>query len=236
MSAKKAAAVAAPRGPSVTNRRLVNGLLFLGVLAAFTGWFFTLRPGGLGGPAGYILVRGVSMVPTYHAGDLVIVRREASYSPGEIVAYRVPQGEIGAGVILIHRIVGGSGAQGFTMKGDNNPATDPWHPTYMDVVGKAWIIVSKGGLVLLFLHSPLALASLATGIAIAYILVPAERKEEDTPRVGATTKSRGWPPFDRRWISRTAARLRVSRRSLRDQPLGPRWCVPHPDDPPILRR
>jgi signal peptidase I len=68
----------------------VGNLAFAVVfVAALTAWFFTLRPGSLGGPATYVLVRGISMEPTYHDGDLVVIRRSSSYRVSDIVAYNL---------------------------------------------------------------------------------------------------------------------------------------------------
>jgi len=153
------------------SRRLLTDWTFsIGVLIVAVGWMFTLRPQSLGGPADYVMVRGISMVPTYHTGDLVIVRRQHGYSKGDIIAYHVPQGQVGAGIVVIHRIVGGGDAQGFVVKGDNNPSPDVWRPKDADIVGKAWILVPKAGGLLAFLHAPLALASLATGVAVAVLI------------------------------------------------------------------
>ena len=111
-------------------RRLVANLAFaILFMAACAAWFITLRPAPLGGPATYVIVRGVSMEPTYHAGDLVIVRRRPVYQAGDIVAYKIPAGEVGGGLSVIHRIVGGSVETGFRTKGDNNAESDPWRPT-----------------------------------------------------------------------------------------------------------
>jgi signal peptidase len=144
----------------------------LAILVSALAWTFTLRPEALGGPASYVMVRGVSMVPTYHTGDLVVVHRRAAYGPGDLVAYRIPGGDVGAGTVVIHRIVGGSGRSGFVVKGDNNLAPDDWRPRNADVVGKAWFVLPRAGTLLAFLHAPLPLASLAAGVTVALIAVP----------------------------------------------------------------
>src|SRR5579875_1905124 len=73
-------------------------------IAAACLWFGL--PQGLGGRADWVLVSGTSMLPRLHTGDLVLVERRSSYHVGEVVAYRIRKGEIGAGHVVIHRIVG----------------------------------------------------------------------------------------------------------------------------------
>ena len=107
------------RGP--VSRRLRRWLGWLLLVAAAATWVLVLRPTSLGGPATYIVIRGDSMDPTYATGDLVILERAASYGLGDIVAYRVPAGELGAGLAVVHRIVSGTAEAGFTLRGDNNP-------------------------------------------------------------------------------------------------------------------
>ena len=70
---------------------------------------------------------------TYKTGDLILTRAQDSYAVGDIVTYKVNGNQQ-----VIHRIIGGDGAKGYTMQGDNNPDPDPWHPTDADVVGKSW--------------------------------------------------------------------------------------------------
>ncbi len=78
--------------------------IWLVVLGIALGWFLWFRPSTLGGPAHYVMVSGESMEPTLHGGDLLLVRRQGGYSPGDIVAYRVPEGEPAEGRIVVHRI------------------------------------------------------------------------------------------------------------------------------------
>jgi signal peptidase len=185
-----------PRKRLTRRQRFTNTLFVLGLLMAATVWLFTFRPQRLGGPVAYVMIEGTSMIPTYHSGDLVIVRGADSYRAGQIVAYRVPRGQFGEGVVIIHRIVGGSPADGFVMQGDNNPDADEWHPTTSDILGAAWLLVPRAGLALSALHAPLPLASLATGVVIALILTPSDRRQGSRRQVPSARPSpppRKWP-------------------------------------------
>src|SRR5262245_45575795 len=108
-------------------------------------WF--CLPQVLGGRAGWVLVSGRSMLPHLHTGDLVV----------EVVAYRVPKGQVGAGFVVIHRIVGGNGRTGWKMKGDNRTASDLWQPTNGDVIGAKSLRIPHAWVVLRFFHTPLLL-------------------------------------------------------------------------------
>jgi signal peptidase len=119
-------------------------------------WF--CLPQGLGGRASWVLVSGTSMLPRLHTGDLVLVEHRSSYHVGEVIAYRVPEGQVGAGHVVIHRIVGGSGTTGWKMKGDNRTAPDLWHPTNHDVVGAEALRIPDAWLVLRVFHMPVLLA------------------------------------------------------------------------------
>jgi signal peptidase I len=118
-------------------------------------------PQGLGGRAGWVLVSGTSMLPRLHTGDLVLVEHQSSYHVGEVIAYRVPKGQVGAGHVVIHRIIGGNGTTGWRMKGDNRTAPDLWHPTSHDVVGAEQLRIPHAWFVLRLFHMPVLLGLLA---------------------------------------------------------------------------
>ncbi len=120
-----------------------------------------LWPTPLGGAVSYVQVNGQSMEPTMHKGDVTLLRRQSSYGPGDIVAYRIPKGEVGYGADVIHRIVGGDARHGFVTRGDNNDTNDPWHPHPDDIVGKRWFLLPRAGAVFGLVHSKLALAIFA---------------------------------------------------------------------------
>ena len=158
--------------------RLRHYLSLASLAAVVVFWVLVLRPAALGGPTSYIIIRGSSMVPTYASGDLVIVRTAAEYRVGEVVAYRVPDGDVGAGLIVIHRIVS-VGKDGLTLRGDNNAAPDPWSPRVADVVGGAWISVPGVGRVLAAIHQPIVLAALAASVVVAFIVAWRPRPRQD---------------------------------------------------------
>ena len=150
----------------MSRRSLVFAAVFLTMAV---GWLLTLRPVQLGGPADYVMIRGTSMLPTFRSGDLVIVKQRSSYGKGDVIAYKVPAGDLGAGLVVIHRIVGGSATDGFVTRGDNNAADDDWRPTVEDVLGTPAVRVPKLGGVLAFFHAPLPLACLGGAIAFALV-------------------------------------------------------------------
>src|SRR4051794_27546285 len=98
------------------------------LLVAAVGLLAMFWPQSLGGHVSYVRVDGHSMDPTFHMGDLAIVRRQSSYRVGDAVAYRIPRGEFAAGAMVIHRLVGGNGTTGYVTKGDNKTLLDEWHP------------------------------------------------------------------------------------------------------------
>ena len=162
------------RQPGATRRALAVAI----GIAALIGWWATLAPPFVGGPASYVVIRGDSMIPSYHTGDLVIVHPAGRYGIGDVVAYRVPAGELGAGLLVIHRLVGGDGEAGYVMEGDNNPAPDPWQPKLADVAGAAWVSVPGVGRVISFLHRPAAAGALAAALVVGWLV-----RRRPTPRV-----------------------------------------------------
>ena len=161
----------------IDRRRAVGALQVAGVLALVTFWFFELRPQALGGPAGYALVSGTSMLPTMHTGDVVIVQRADHYTIGDVIAYKVPKGQTGAGAQVIHRIVGGNEREGFVVQGDNRTAPDIWHPRPHDVVGRLWLRIPHGETALRYLRAPLLLACLAGALVFAFVLGSGRRAD-----------------------------------------------------------
>lgn len=128
------------------------------------GWFLVLRPTSLGGPAGYALVSGTSMLPALEANDLVITQAQDRYGTGDIVLFEVKD------ALVIHRIVGGDPIGGFTTRGDNKPVEDGFKATPETIVGKAWLRLPGFGRWVLIVRQPLPLAICSWGLA-TYLLL-----------------------------------------------------------------
>ena len=167
------------------------------VAVLVTGWWVELRPTSfLGGPATFIVVRGTSMLPTFHTGDFVLARSHTDYAVGEVVVYRVPRGNIGAGEEVIHRIVAGSEATGYTLKGDNNNTADPWRVPASDIMGSEVAVLPGAGEALLVIRSPFFAGGVAAMVAVSLVLFPrpglagADRRRRFARRAGSTNPRR----------------------------------------------
>ena len=123
------------------------------------------------------------MLPHLHTGDLVLVEHQSGYHAGEVIAYRVPKGQVGTGHVVIHRIAGGNGKTGWTMQGDNRTAADLWHPTNHDVVGTEQLRIPNAWFVLRVFHMPVLLALFA-GFGVFFWIALAgnadERERDET--------------------------------------------------------
>jgi signal peptidase I len=167
--------VTAPAPSLLWTRRAPVFVVFLATSAALCAWAVSLAPQFLGGPAGYVIVAGNSMEPALWNGDLALVRERPTYDVGAVVAYRVPSGEAVAGSLVIHRIVGGSAARGYSMQGDNRSGKDIWRPKRDDVVGALWFKVPHAGIVFHLLRAPLALALVSALIVFVLVARPRGR-------------------------------------------------------------
>ena len=151
-----------------------NVVRFAAVVAV-VGWILVFRPAGLGGPATYVIVSGRSMQPTLQGGDLVVTHDRENYQVGDVVAFRLD------GQYVIHRIVGGNAADGYEMKGDNNPAIDPWRPTAADIAGESRFVVAGGGRPVEWLrHNPFLLACFAGSLAL-FLTLSRRQSNPDCP-------------------------------------------------------
>lgn len=173
-------------------RKVANFVAFVVVALVLAGWVVFLRPQSMGGDVSYIVVRGTSMQPIFHTGDLVIVRDQAAYGPGEVVAYRVPEGELGAGQVVIHRIVGEEDGR-FITQGDNNNVRDPWLPAGSDIVGRPWVLLPGVGMVLVAIHEPAILGAIAAAVVVMVLV--GRRPAGQPSRPGAQQA----PYTSRRW-------------------------------------
>lgn len=178
-----------PRVPAATEprelpewlslKRVAIVVAQLGLVAALL-WF--CLPQNLGGRAGWVVISGTSMLPHMHTGDLALVEKQSSYHVGEVVAYHVPKGQIGAGFEVIHRIVGGNARTGWITQGDNRTLPDLWRPKDSDIVGTRLFWIPKAYLLLRFLHTPLLLGLLA-GFGIFFKILFGEKGDAEPEAV-----------------------------------------------------
>lgn len=152
-------------------RRLLLDVLVVALIVVL---MFTFWPSRLGGATSYVIVKGTSMQPKFHTGDLAIVRGQDHYKVGDIVAYRIPEGGPAAGSMVIHRIIGFDHG-GYLMQGDNRTTPDGWNPTAHDVVGRYRMLVPLPGMNF-WVWIPWIFAGLI-GIGVMWILWPRSVEE-----------------------------------------------------------
>ena len=163
--------------PSHATRR--QRWLYQAILLTLTlGIAALVWPQPLGGDVAYAKVSGESMEPGLHTGDLVAVRREKTYGVGDVIAYRIPKSDPGAGAVVIHRVTGGDGDAGYITQGDNRDSADRWRPTDDDVLGGRWFLVPGAAQTVSVLQDPFRLASLLGVLAgmLVYTAKPRQRR------------------------------------------------------------
>jgi hypothetical protein len=117
--------------------RSVSASMVLVILAAI--WVVWFRPQVLGGSASYVEATTPAMTPAIVQGDIAVVRTQARYHLGDVIAYRRPATRTGAKTEVLGRIAYANPAFGFVVKGDDLPAPDAFHPRGADVVGRVWL-------------------------------------------------------------------------------------------------
>lgn len=154
-----------------TLRHAANGLLILSVL--LIGYQLVT------GSTRLVVASGASMEPLVEADDLIVIRPQAEYSVGDVVAYRNESLDT-----ILHRIVDErfeDGERRFVLQGDNNAFRDAEEPVESAVLGTAGLIVPNGGRVLSLL--PLAAAAL-----LVFYWVFASNEEAVPTVTGSTAK------------------------------------------------
>jgi signal peptidase I len=159
-----------------------------------------LWPQTLGGRVTYVMVSGDSMLPTMHIGDVAVMMRRGGYDVGDVVAFRVPKSEVGAGAQVIHRIVGGDGRRGYVTRGDHNDYRDPWRPTDGDIVGERITVIPRAGWVFSRMQGPLPLALFAAVlVVVACSARPGRTRRAPQPGASGPSVSASDDPRVREW-------------------------------------
>ena len=172
-----------------TDKRPVDRLKRLFHPKGFLLWILVIGlailfwPATYGGRLGLVIVGGPSMSPTYDLGDAVVTWSQP-VEVGDVVLYRVPEGQPGEGAAVIHRVVGGDGLAWVT-KGDAVDYEDQWYPSDEDVLGVAQFEVPLGGTFLSLMRSWWFIAALG-GLAVGLILWPDPEEEDEDPDEGVS--------------------------------------------------
>ncbi len=189
------------------SHRLRSGLI-TGALLLLAGafWLF-LAPPKIGGRSTYVVTSGISMEPSFHTGDLAIVRPAGHYPVGEVVAYHSSL----LHVVVLHRIIGIQDGH-YVFKGDHNHFTDPTRPTRSALIGALWVHIPNGGVVIRALHSPITAAVLC-GLVALLLVGTGETKRRRSRRGnrGNGSSRQGASPVT---LSDRGAALGISVRSL----------------------
>lgn len=152
----------------MTERRIASRVAGIALLALLAAWLIFLRPTALGGATTYVFVGGDSMLPTYEVGDLIIVNPAGAYDVDTVTVFRIPEGELGAGRLVIHRIAGIDPGGTFTTRGDNNAYVDVWHPRESDLLGAPIAVVPRAGFVIAFLRQPIVIATIVALVVMSF--------------------------------------------------------------------
>jgi signal peptidase I len=145
-------------------------------------------PRQLGGQVSYVIIRGSSMEPAFHFGDLVIVRQSPEYRVGDVVAYFHAQ----MSSVVIHRILA-TDHDRFIFKGDHNTWTDSYQPTREELIGKLWLQLPGFGKFVQKIRTPLFMALFAGAAGVLLMTTPVKKSSHK--------RKRPEPNPVRKWLS-----------------------------------
>lgn len=161
-------------------------IVFLVALTLLSAYFVLMASAGVTSP--FVIVGGSSMEPTYHSGDLLLVRSvaPASVSEGDVIVFHTPRKGVSAGLPprIAHRVVDiqpVEGMLGYRTRGDNSDQDSFVVPsnlligvvrTNLGPIGKLLALISNVKL-LLIIGLPLAIAG-----AVFWLLTRTDEEED----------------------------------------------------------
>ncbi len=161
-------------------------------LTILVAWY--LWPAFLGGSSRLIMVQGHSMEPTYATGDLVVLDTDAAPDIGNIIVFRIPDDEPGAGQLVVHRVIGRREDGTYITQGDNSQNSDTFLVTRSDILGSPRFSIPYGGQAIGLLSSPVGIGA-ALGMLSTALLWPRKRALQPTSEdVAPTAVEEVWPP------------------------------------------
>ena len=149
----------------------------------------------LGTSTPFLLVRGTSMEPTYHAGDLLLSKSppEAEIKVGDVIAFNVPDDapeKLNFPPVVVHRVIGMEGREGqlvFITQGDN-AVVDPFQVSPDLVRGVIFKNLGPVGRPILFLTNKkvllfvgLPLLAFIVVVVVSHALTPKKKEEDPVP-------------------------------------------------------
>jgi len=135
-----------------------------------------LWPSALGGETEFLLVQGISMLPTIEPGSFIITKEKPSYYVGDVVSYSTSKHSEFQGRTIVHRIIEDRGGAGFIIKGDNNKKADPGIVESSAIRGEVIFFTPLLGYVLVVLRNPLVMGVLA--VVMMIISAKSKKKKE----------------------------------------------------------
>lgn len=106
---------------------------------------------------GAAVVQSGSMEPTYQIGDLLFVKKQSTYSVGDVVVYQ------SGGILVVHRIIAISGSTVTTQGDANNTPDEPFDRSLIQ--GGVTGCIPRVGRTIDFIKTPLGIL-LLTGCAV----------------------------------------------------------------------
>jgi signal peptidase I len=160
-----------------TRRRLVDLGSTVALLAV---WWILLSPVAFGGKTSFVVVQGRSMEPWYSTGDLVVARAASEYRVDDVVVFRLSDQRRS----IIHRIVGGDEAGGWTTRGDGNERDDSWTVPDDAIIGRELLVIPRVASAITAVHkAPLRFAAIVGTVVAVLTLLPPSHGQQRTGRL-----------------------------------------------------